>query len=141
MAVTGPILAYVAREVISGDVFTSVTKFDAKLKENIQSEEKVKNPVVVFFPNQSCQVMSMKAAEKKGFLKQPEILNFTDASDQVSAAGRYRNALREDARLQGWNDLENDIISACVSASGHPLPLDCRYSDNSIYYAATAKGE
>lgn len=133
--VSGVTLSYVAREV-EGDIMTVKTKFDDKLGENVQKETKVVDPVIVFFPNNTSQVMARKTAEERGFLAQPEILNFAQVQDQKTAAGRYKNAIKNEDRIQAWLDMENKIITDCVAASGHPLALDCNYSDKSVYLDA-----
>lgn len=133
--ISGVMLSYVAREVI-GDIKTTKTKFDAKLGENVQTEVTVKNPIIVFFPNRTSQVMPRAKAEQKGFLRQPEVLNLAQVQDQQTAAGRYKNAIRSSDRIDAWLEMEERVITDCVSGSGHPLPLDCNYSKNSVYLDA-----
>lgn len=125
-------LAYVAREVI-GTVTSTTVKFDAKLNENVEKENVVKDPMIVFFPNGTTQVLSAERAKILGFLEQPEIMNYASVQDGKSPAARYKNAIRERDRLDAWLDMENKVITGCVSKSGHPLPLDCDYSKTSFY--------
>ena len=130
--ISGVTLNYVAREV-QGNIPCTLTKFDKDLGENVHEMTKVKEPVIVFFPNGTTQVMSRKRAEGLGFLEQPDILNFASVQDSKTPAGRYKNAIRESDRLNAWLTMENAVIQRCVSKSGHPLPLDCTYSDYSLY--------
>lgn len=136
MSVTGEIsgvtLTHVARR-IDGDIETTTTKFDPKIGENVKKPSTVKNPVIVFFPNGMSQVMTEKRADSLGFLGQPEILNFAQVEDQQTAAGRYKHAIRDDQRRMAWLEMEQSVVNACISKSGHPLPLDCVYSDESVY--------
>lgn len=126
-------LAYVAR-TIKGDIKTVETHFDKKNNENVQKEVKVKEPVIVFFPNGTSQVFPAKVAEKKGFLTQPDIINLdTVGSDTKTAAGRYKNAIRVKDREDAWLQMENNIVTSCIAKHGHPLPLDVVYSDQSMY--------
>lgn len=125
-------LAYVARQ-IDGVIMTTSTKFDTKLGENVTKETEVRNPVIVFFPNGTTQVLAGDRAKILGFLEQPEIMNFESVQGGKSPAARYKNALREKDRMDAWHDLENAVINRCVSKSGHPLPLDCDYSKKSFY--------
>jgi hypothetical protein len=130
--VAGVVLAYVTREII-GDIKTTKTSFDPIQKENVKEEALVVDPVIVFFPNRTTQVLPRNVAEQKGFLSQPEVLNFSQVQDQKTPAGRYKNALREVDRKQAWLDMEQAVITGCVSASGHPLPREAMYNENSIF--------
>lgn len=129
---SGVALAYVAREII-GNIDTTRTKFDTKIGENVVSIVALQDPVIVFFPSGTTQVLSANRAKALGFLEQPEIMNYASVQDGKSAAARYKNAIREKDRVDAWLMLENAIIQKCVSKSGHPLPLDCTYSDKSFY--------
>jgi len=136
MSVTGELsgvgLAYVTRAVI-GEIKTTKTKFDTKLGENVTSETSVKDPVIVFFPNGTTQLLAADRAKILGFLEQPEIMNYSSVQDGKSPAARYKNAIRERDRIDAWLMMENAVIQRCVSKSGHPLPLDCIYADTSLY--------
>ena len=133
---SGVVLAYVVREII-GPIYTTTTKFDAKLGENKETVAEVKDPVIVFFPNKTTQVLAAERAKILGFLQQPEIMNYASVQDGKTAAARYKNAIREKQRIDAWLDMENTIIQGCVAKSGHPLPLDCVYSDKSFYLTET----
>lgn len=133
--ISGVGLAYVTR-AIDGDIKTTKTAFDKKLGENVTKETTVEEPVIVFFSSGTSQVMSLKRAEALGYLEQPEVMNLANVQDTKTPAGRYKNAIREKDRLDAWMALENAVIQRCVGKSGHPLPLDCTYSENSIYFDA-----
>lgn len=136
--VSGVTLRYVTREII-GDIEVDKTEFDENTRENVLKKGKVKDPVIVFFPNKTSQVMARKRAEEKGFLNRPDILNFSQVTDQHTAAGKFKHALHEDERQAAWLDLENAVISKCVGRSGHPVNLECQISDESVYFSQKFK--
>jgi hypothetical protein len=136
--VAGVSLSFVTRQVI-GDILDTKTRFDPLTGENITEEIKVKDPVIVFFPNGTSQVMSSKHAEGAGYLNQPEIMNISMVGDQRTPAGRYKNAIREEDRCRAWLDLEGVVINKCIGKSGHPLPLDCRVDENSLFFTLKEK--
>lgn len=132
--VQGVFLSYVAREIVQGTINKTVTKFDNKLRENVQKKKAIEEPIIVFFPNGTSQVMSRKIAEGKGFFEQPTVINLGSVNDQTTPAGRYKHALQDRARISAWKDLEQQVINTCIEKSGHPLSRDCLFSDQSIYF-------
>jgi hypothetical protein len=137
--VSGVMLGYVARKV-TGKVMVNKTRFDDESGENVISEVAMKEPVIVFFPNKTCQVFERKIAEQRGFLQQPQVMNLAQVEDTHTAAGRYKSALRDSDRLQAWLDMENAIVTGCISSTGHPLDIDgVRYSDKSMYFTENVK--
>jgi hypothetical protein len=142
--IKGVTLNYVARALEtegSEGITVSKTSFDKKEGANEQTEETLEDGVIVFFPNKTVQVMSMKRAEGLGFLRQPEILNLSQVEGQNTPAGRYKNAIKTSDRIKAWGDMENSLIQSCIARSGHPLPLDVHYSDKSIYLTSEEKNE
>jgi hypothetical protein len=136
--ISGVGLSYVARE-IKGSIPYKKTKFDAKLGENVYTDGELEKPVIVFFSNGTTQVFSMKRAEAMGFLVQPDVMNIASVQDAKTPAGRYKNAIKESVRLDAWQMMEEAVIQRCVAKTGHPLPLDCSYKSNSIYFDADEK--
>ena len=118
---SGVSLEYVARK-INGTIPTEKTKFNVKQGANERQEAEVIDPVIVFFPNRTCQVMSMKKAERFGFLKMPEVMNLSQVEGKSTPAGEYKNGIRDKDKVAGWIKMEESLILACVNASGHPLP-------------------
>lgn len=136
----GAVLAYVTR-VVNGDIYQPRTTFSEDSQKNEQIEAPIENPVVVFFPNKTCQVLPMKVAEKLGYLQQPTILNFESVDRPDTTAGKFKFAMTEEVRRQMWKLMEQDVISACMSRGGHPLPLDARVSEKSIFVDGPIKKE
>jgi hypothetical protein len=134
----GAVLAYVTR-VVTGDIFTDVSSFNNDTMKNETIKVAVENPVIVFFPNKTCQVLPMKVAERMGFLEQPVILNFESVDRPDTTAGRFKFAMSEEVRRQQWVLMEQDLISACMSRGGHPIPLDARISQNSLFIKEPTK--
>jgi hypothetical protein len=124
-------LAFVTR-VVTGSIETTVTKYDKKLKETVQEVVAVRDPVIVFFPNGTCQVMPAKIADLKGFLEMPKILNFEAVTDADTVAGKFKFALSDAQRKKHWLEMEQAVISRCMRRSGHPLPKNVDVSDHSI---------
>lgn len=131
-SVSGVFLDYVAREV-EDDITVMKTKFNPKKGENEQKEEILKDPIIVFFPNGTSQVMSTERAEANGFLVRPEVIGIDSVKDTESFAGKYKNAFNPEERMTAWKGLESEIINKCISTTGHPLDLGTMYSDKSIY--------
>ena len=140
--VSGVVLRHVTREVI-GKVSQTITKIvqdpATQSFENVSEEREMKDPVIVFFPNKTCQVMPSALAERKGFLGMPEVLNLATVEDHSTPAGRYKNALRLEDRQAAWYEMETTLINRCISGSGHPLPIDTTYSKDSFYFEKKAK--
>lgn len=130
--ISGVMLEYVLRRV-EGKVMTSIVKFDPDLGENVRKEVAIRHPVIVFFPNRTSRVMSEKDAERAGFMRQPEIMNFAQVADQRTPAGRYKNAIRSADRKQAWLEMEVTLINRIIEKSGHPLALENTYSQSSVY--------
>lgn len=127
-------LSYVTRAVTAGDIFTTTAKFDPKEQQIVKKQVAVVDPVVVFMANGATIVMSMKEAEKRGFLNQPEILNFDSVTDPKTPAGQYKFAMNMLVRQKAFTQLEENVISKCISRHGHPLPNGCTYARTSIYF-------
>lgn len=134
--VSGVMLTHVARAV-DGIVMTETVKFNVKEGKNIKTEVEVKDPVVVFFPNKTTQVMSLADAEMKGFLQMPSIMNFDQVQDQNTPAGRYKFAMMPRDKMEAWMVMEDTLISRCISKTGHPLEQGT-ISDTSIYLSEAA---
>lgn len=132
----GAQLAYVAR-AIDGDIVTHKTQFkqDKNGGHNEQKEVKVQDPIIVFLPNRSVRVMSIKEADRLGFLQQPPILNFEAVTDQKSTAGKFKFAINDDVRREAWMEMEQSLISNCQRKGGKPLPDGVYYSKDSLYFA------
>jgi hypothetical protein len=124
-------LSFVTR-LVTGDIVSEKTTFDTKLRENVKTKTKVKDPVIVFFPNRTSQVMCSSEAERRGYLETPEIMNFESVTDQKSVAGQFKFAMHTKQRMDAWQQMEDRIVGDCISKSGHPFDQDVNYSKSSI---------
>ncbi len=134
MAITSTesaILSFVTREV-EGDIETEVSKFDQKLGEVKKTKVKVKEPVVVFFPSGSTQIFSRAAAERKGFLTRPDILNFESVQNSDTNAGKFKFAMMPAERIEYWEAMEQDVINRCCQR-GLPVPHETTFSKTSLF--------
>ena len=131
--VSGVKLEYVLRE-IKGKLPDNTVKFSDKENANVFTQKNIVNPVIVFFPNKTTQVLSSKRAEALGFFRTPNIMNFSQVEDSSTAAGRFKFAVRDADRKNAWLSLETSIINNCIAKGGHPLPLEVNYSPESFYY-------
>lgn len=129
----GAFLSYVTRK-INGTILTTQTRFNEKTRKQEEEEIEVKNPVIVFFPNRTSQVMSAAVAERLGFLHTPTIVNMNTVDDQESPAGRVKFGINDATRYAGWMELEGHIISRCLAKGGYPIPRDAEYDEESLFY-------
>lgn len=125
-------LAFVTRS-LKGSISQEKVKFDPKKKENVREHSKVFEPVIVFFPNGTCQVLPMKTAKSKGFLERPSILNFEAVTDASTVAGKFKFAMTDEERNKNWLLMEEAVINRCLARTGHPVPLDVEISEQSIF--------
>lgn len=131
--VQGVVLSFVTR-VVKGAIPRTLTEYDEETKELAHKEVAIKEPVLVFFPNGTSQVLSSDQAEKKGFLGSPEIINFVSVTDAKTPAGRYKFAIRDKDRHDAWLEMEDNIIRHVLSKSGNPLPEGVTYERTSILF-------
>ena len=107
---------------------------DTGLIELVKTEVIMEEPVIVFMPNATCQVMTLQQATQKGFTRQPQIMGFKDVEEgQNTPASRYKSALDMEDRQQAWVDMENIVINATLATCGMPVPQECSYSEKSFY--------
>lgn len=128
----GAVLSYVTR-VVRGDIVTESVKFNEKERKNVVKTEKVTDPVIVFFPSGNCNVLSMKQAEKLGFLRKPSIMNFEAVTDENTIAGKFKYAFDTEEKARLWTMLEESLIQTCIRKCGVPLPRDAAYDENSLF--------
>ena len=126
-------LSFVTRPV-TGTIEIEKTVFDKKERVNNKVKAIIKEAVIVFFPNRSSQVMSVKEADRRGYMAQPDIMNFEAVTDAKSPAGRYKFAMRMKDRLEAWQAMEDAVVNACVSKSGHPLAIEATYSKRTMFF-------
>lgn len=129
----GPASLEFVTRLVTGSIPQETVKFDGKLRENARSVSSLKNAVIVFFPNGTSQVFSIDSARRRGFLERPRILNFEAVTDASSTAGKFKFAMTDDERHKYWEEMEQAVISTCMSRSGHPLPMDAGIDENSLF--------
>lgn len=135
----GAVLQYVTR-MVDGELPDNKVKFDKSSNKVVKiQQDNVETKVIVFFPNRSVQVMNIKDAERKGFLRQPDILGFESVVDAQSAAGQYKFAMRIEDRADAWLKMENALIGHCISKNGIPLPHGVGYSNRSLWTNANER--
>lgn len=130
----GPAMLTFVTRPVTGDVEIEKTVFDKKTRENHKVKGKLKDPVIVFYPNRTSQIMSAKEADRRGYLEQPDIMNFESVTDAKTHAGRYKFAMRMKDKLEAWQQMEDQVISGCISKSGHPLSSDANYSKKTMHF-------
>lgn len=130
----GPaVLRYVARRVV-GSISTEKARFDAKKGQNVFEVCAVENPIIVFFPTGTTQVLAGADAEARGFLNPPDILNLEAVDKPDSIAGKYKFAFNDKQRQEYWKEMEQALISRCIANTGHPLPRDVGIDTASLYF-------
>ena len=132
VAASGVALTYVARQ-ITGTLETFTRKYDEKKQEIVRIPHKIVDPVIVFFPNGSSQVLSTEEADKRGFFKTPTIMNFETVMTPDSPAGKVKFAMMEDEKRENWLLLEQELIAGVVSRFGYPLEEGLKMSEKSLY--------
>jgi len=130
----GATLAFVTR-VVEGPITMETTAFNPDTSKNEKTKVEVEEPVIVFFPNGSSQVLPAKQAEKMGYLAQPVILNFEAVDKPDTIAGKFKFAMSEQDRKTYWIQMEQHVISACMRKGGYPIPRNCNVSETSLMFS------
>lgn len=124
---------------IEGDIVTiSQAKRNEKTGRIDRTQVKLANPVVVFFPKKQALVMEEHEAQELGFMNRPTIMNLKDVDDgdSTSPGGMVKNAMYPEERVEGFMQLEQELIQLCLSQQ-NPLPQGATYSDKSVYLKQT----
>lgn len=125
----GPRLEFVVRP-IKGKVKRFKHSFDPT-KRKISATEVVEDGgYIIYLPTGASYRLSHKDLVKRGFDRQPNILNFETVNDTRTPAGRYKFAMNDKAREIAWKALEDQVIKACVRKHG-PVVLEDDYDATS----------
>jgi hypothetical protein len=113
----GARLEFVVRE-IKGDVQRPVHAFDKKKLKIVQQVKSQPGGYLVYFPSGQSYRLTRKELMRRGFDRQPSIMNFDQVKDTKSPAGQYKFAMSDEQRREAWAKLENEVIKACVRKHG-----------------------
>lgn len=73
---------------------------------------------IVYTPMGQTYRLSKEELVKKGYDRQPEIMNFDQVKDTKSPAGRFKHAMNDAQRQKAWKDLEMQVIRSCERKHG-----------------------
>lgn len=73
---------------------------------------------IVYTPMGQTYRLTKEELVKRGFDRQPEIMNFDQVKDTKSPAGRFKHAMTDLQRKQAWSDLEKQVIRSCERKHG-----------------------
>lgn len=113
----GARLEFVVRK-IDGKIKLPVHSFNPKTKKIEATAREVDAGYIVYMPSGHSYRLSKSQLVKKGFDRQPKIMNLDKVNDTDTPAGRFKHAIDMDARKKAWEDLENDVIKSCVRRHG-----------------------
>jgi hypothetical protein len=114
---SGPRLEYVVRK-IKTPIRRSVYTCDKEKKVLVAKDTEVVDAFMVYMPTGHSYRLSYAEVVKRGFDKQPTILNLDRVSDTKSAAGQFKFAINEDARIAAYKRLEEEVIASCTRKHG-----------------------
>lgn len=113
----GPRLEFVVRP-IKGKVKRLKHSFDPT-KRKISATEVVEDGgYIVYLPTGHSYRLSHRDLVKRGFDRQPNILNFETVNDTRTPAGRYKFAMNDASRQLAWTALEDQVIKSCIRKHG-----------------------
>jgi len=125
----GPRLEFVVRE-IPGTIKRQVTnpppsarqrEADPSLEGKTNNErEQVVLPAgfMVYLPSGHCYRMGQKELIRRGFHRQPNVLNREQATDVSTPAGRFMLAIHDADRKRAYQEMEDEVIRNCVRQVG-----------------------
>lgn len=113
----GARLEFVVRE-LKGKITRPVTVFDVKQKKLVHTLRSVDAGYMVYLPNGHSYRLTRKELVRRGYDRQPEVLNFDKVTDTKSPAGRFKFAVNMEIRSKAWTELEDEVIKACVRKHG-----------------------
>lgn len=130
----GATLSFVTRRV-TGKVMHSECRYDEGAEKVKVVEKEIERPVIVFFPNGGCLLMSEEEAEARGLIAEPELLNIEQINDTKTAAGKWKFAMSDEQRRKYWKIMEDSVIRLCTSRGGYPLDAsEAKFSTESILF-------
>jgi hypothetical protein len=117
----GPRLEYVVRP-LKGKVKTPHHSFNNKTRQIETTLVNDDAGYLVYMPNGHSYRLSKEQLLKRGYDRQPTILNFDQVNDTKTPAGRYKFAMDDAMRKRAWVELEEQVIKACVRRHGPVSP-------------------
>lgn len=111
----GPRLEFVVRE-LKGEVKKPHHSMKGKKIETVLAPEPA--GYLVYMPNGQSYRLTKEELVKRGFDRQPSIINFEGVQDTKSPAGRYKFAMDDKTRKIAWRALEDEVVKACVRRHG-----------------------
>lgn len=113
----GARLEFVVRP-LKGKVKTVKHSVNPKLKKIEQTIIEEEGGYIVYTPMGNSYRLTQAELVKRGYDRQPSILNFDRVNDTKTPAGRFKFALDPDARKKAWSDMEDEVIRACHRKTG-----------------------
>lgn len=111
----GPRLEFVVRE-LKGEVKRPHHSMHGKKIETVLVAEP--SGYIVYLPSGQSYRLSREELMKRGYDRQPSIINFEMVQDTKSPAGRYKFAMDDKTRRSAWKALEEEVVRACVRRHG-----------------------
>lgn len=111
----GPRLEFVVRE-LKGEIKRPHHTVKGKKIETVLVPEPA--GYIVYMPNGHSYRLSREQLVKRGYDRQPSIINFEQVQDTKSPAGKYKFAMDDRQRKVAWKALEDEVIKSCIRRHG-----------------------
>lgn len=111
----GPRLEFVVREMKGEKLRPHHTVEKGKLVTTLKKEPA---GYIVYMPSGQSYRLTQRELVKRGFDRQPGIINFDQVNDTKTPAGRYKHAMDDKTRRAAWKALEEQVIQACIRRHG-----------------------
>ena len=113
----GPRLEYVVREQ-RGKVKRPVHSFDKKAGKIVTTVKDVEAGYIIYMPPGLSYRLTREELLKRGFDRQPTILNFESVNDTKTNVGKYKFAMDDATRRAAWRAMEDEVIKSCIRKHG-----------------------
>ena len=127
---SGPRLEFVVRR-LKGTVKRRKAVFEKKSRKIKYALVEEAAGYMVYLPNGNAYRLSDKELRRRGYDREPNILNFEKINDKNTPAGMFKFGRTEALREKGWRLMEDQIIRNCrrnvgpMIVSDHlPVPED-----------------
>lgn len=115
---TGPRLEFVLRE-LTGTVKRRKHRFDKEAKQIVSEDVLQPAGYMLYLADGHSYRLTADQVRKRGFNREPAILNLEKANDPKTPAGRFKLAITESARRKAYTEMEQEIISVAESFAGN----------------------
>lgn len=112
----GARLEFVVRR-LSQPITRAKVKYDKKQKRIVEETKQVEG-FMVYMPNGCSYRLTATELVKKGFDRQPAILNLERVTGTDTPAGRFKFAINDEARQKAYRELEDLVVKACTRKHG-----------------------